>query len=209
MVVTGERLIALRDMTAADLRAVRRIEAAAYGNARPRTPFERELSNGLAHYLVAIERAPRTSPSARSRRPGPFEALRRMLGRGDPGGDAIVGFVGLWFTVDQLHVVTIAVEPSRQGRGIAQRLLLACLDIAADSDMRSIALEVRASNARAQRLYEYFGFRPTGTLRRYYSDNGEDAVVMLADDLATPDGARRVAALRAEHAARYPDAFED
>ena len=196
--------IALRDMTTADLRAVRRVEAAAYGRVRPRTPFERELNNGLARYLVAVERTDAPPPRAHSWRDRATEALRRLFGRPRAAdGERIVGFVGVWFTKDQLHVVTIAVDPAEQGKGIGQRLLLACHDIAADADFDSIALEVRASNARAQRLYERFGFRRTGTLRNYYSDNGEDAVVMLSDDIATPDGARRIEALREEHNSRH------
>ena len=200
--------IVLRDMTAADLRAVRRVEAAAYGKVRPRTPFERELSNGLARYLVAVERSEPTARRPRSWRDRLAEALRRLLGRpASAEGERVVGFVGVWFTKDQLHVVTIAVDPAEQGRGIGQRLLLACHDIAADSDFDSIALEVRASNARAQRLYERFGFKRTGTLRNYYSDNGEDAIVMLSDDIATPEGARRIEALREEHNARHGRRF--
>ncbi|HWC25967.1 MAG TPA: hypothetical protein VG474_05225, partial [Solirubrobacteraceae bacterium] len=39
-------------------------------------------------------------------------------------------------------------------------------------------LEVRESNAGAIELYERFGFRAAGRRRRYYQDNGEDAVVM-------------------------------
>ena len=214
MVATTERLISLRNMTPADLRAVRRIEAAAYGNVRPRTPFERELHNGLAHYLVAVER-PLDGDSAadpshgRASRRGLFAPLRRLLSPDRNRSEDILGFVGLWFTVDQLHIVTIAVDPGRQGQGVAQRLLFACHEVAASSDLGSIALEVRASNARAQRLYEHFGFRATGTLRRYYSDNGEDAVVMLTDDVATTEGERRLAALRDDHRRHYGDRFAD
>ena len=37
---------------------------------------------------------------------------------------------------------------------------------------------MRRSNAGAIALYERFGFRSAGVRRRYYQDNGEDAIVM-------------------------------
>jgi ribosomal-protein-alanine N-acetyltransferase len=46
-----------------------------------------------------------------------------------------------------------------------------------DPDAR-FTLEVRRSNAVAIHLYEREGFRAAGTRRRYYQDNGEDALVM-------------------------------
>ena len=39
-------------------------------------------------------------------------------------------------------------------------------------------LEVRQSNAAAIELYQRFGFRTAGQRRRYYQDNGEDALIM-------------------------------
>ena len=41
-----------------------------------------------------------------------------------------------------------------------------------------VTLEVRRSNTGAIALYERFGFRSAGVRRRYYADNGEDAVIM-------------------------------
>ncbi len=74
--------------------------------------------------------------------------------------------------------------------------------------MKTIALEVRPSNERARALYEWFGFQAQGTLRAYYSDNGEDAVVMLTPELTAPDYAAHLRTLHAEHAARGADTFE-
>jgi ribosomal-protein-alanine N-acetyltransferase len=49
-----------------------------------------------------------------------------------------------------------------------------------------MTLEVRTSNTAAQKLYQGFGFAPAGVRRRYYSDNGEDALIMWAHDVNTP-----------------------
>ena len=80
------------------------------------------------------------------------------------------------------HVMNVAVDPVLQGKGIGSAMLghlFAELDAAADATQPSRStLEVRRSNAPAIRLYERFGFRAAGIRRRYYQDNGEDAVIM-------------------------------
>ena len=179
--------IVIRPLTAADVRAVRRLERAAYGSANPRTAFERELRNGLAAYLVAIDAAADGASPARRRWKdrGAVGWLRRRLGEGE--GAPILGFAGVWYTHEQLHLVTIAVDPRQQRRGIGLTLLLAACDLAIEAELDSIALEVRASNAGAMRLYERCGFRRAGRLRNYYSDNREDAIVMLLDGLTAAE----------------------
>jgi ribosomal-protein-alanine N-acetyltransferase len=74
------------------------------------------------------------------------------------------------------HVMNVAVDPTRRRRGIATALLSAVLDrVEPDAQL---TLEVRRSNFGAISLYEQFGFRSAGVRRRYYQDNGEDAIVM-------------------------------
>ena len=194
-------------MAVADLREVRRVERAAYGAALPGTPFERELRNGLAHYLVAVE-AP-AAPTQADEPGGLLRSLRRLFVP-TPQEPRLLGFAGVWYTTKQLHIVTVAVEPSEQGRGIAQRLLFECHRLALEAELPTIALEVRVSNERAQRLYMWFGFERVGTLRGYYSDNSEDAVVMLSPELTDAAFTSRLEALREEHRARFGgDSAED
>jgi ribosomal-protein-alanine N-acetyltransferase len=75
------------------------------------------------------------------------------------------------------HIMNVAVDPGQRRRGIATAMLT---DLLRRIDGRSarFTLEVRESNAGAIELYERFGFRAAGRRRRYYQDNGEDAVVM-------------------------------
>jgi ribosomal-protein-alanine N-acetyltransferase len=75
------------------------------------------------------------------------------------------------------HIMNVAVDPDQRRRGIATAMLA---DLLRRIDGRSarFTLEVRESNAGAIELYERFGFRAAGRRRRYYQDNGEDAVVM-------------------------------
>ena len=112
-------------------------------------------------------------------------------------GDVVVGFAGLWVMVDEAHVTTFAVDPHWRRRGVGERLLLGLLDIAAARRAREATLEVRLSNMPARRLYEKYGFRPVGIRPRYYSDNGEDALIMTTDPLESGGMRDRIAALRA------------
>lgn len=75
------------------------------------------------------------------------------------------------------HVMNVAVDPDRRRRGIATALLASLLREVGDGEAQ-VTLEVRRSNAGALALYERFGFRSAGVRRRYYQDNGEDAVIM-------------------------------
>ncbi len=74
------------------------------------------------------------------------------------------------------HVMNVAIEPSLQGNGLGTALLEHLLAETAESDR--FTLEVRQSNEQAIRLYERLGFRSAGLRRRYYQDNGEDALIM-------------------------------
>ncbi len=197
----GTRIV-LRDMTRADIRAVRRIESVAYDDAWPSRAFDAELANAFARYRVAIEEpAPASDQPERAATLGVQGVLgaiatlrRRLTRRTRP--DRIVGFIGVWYMQDQMHLVTIAVDPAQQGRGIGARLLLECMDLAREAELPEVVLEVRVTNERAKALYERFGFRRAGTLLAYYQDNGEDAHVMLSGSLDTPESQLRHATIR-------------
>ena len=75
------------------------------------------------------------------------------------------------------HVMNVAVDTQHQRRGLASAMLAELYDRVNDDDAR-FTLEVRRSNAVAIHLYEREGFRAAGMRRRYYQDNGEDALVM-------------------------------
>jgi [ribosomal protein S18]-alanine N-acetyltransferase len=75
------------------------------------------------------------------------------------------------------HVMNVAVDVDHQHKGVASELLAALYTRVAD-DRARFTLEVRRSNRVAIHLYEREGFRAAGWRRRYYQDNGEDALVM-------------------------------
>jgi ribosomal-protein-alanine N-acetyltransferase len=75
------------------------------------------------------------------------------------------------------HIMNVAVDPDRRRNGIATALLTGLIREVPTPDAQ-LTLEVRRTNAGAIALYERFGFRAAGVRRRYYQDNGEDAVIM-------------------------------
>lgn len=93
-------------------------------------------------------------------------------------GGAIVGYILVALQFDVWHILNVTVGPPHRGRRIGQALIAAAMRIGARTDHNGYTLEVRVSNAAAIRLYERMGFTRHGVRRRYYSDNGEDALVM-------------------------------
>ena len=87
----------------------------------------------------------------------------------------VQGHVGLWQRRDHVHVTTLAVRASHRRQGLGQALLEAVYEEFPDMD---ITLEVRKSNEDAQEFYRSAGFSVTGLRPDYYTDNGEDALVM-------------------------------
>jgi [ribosomal protein S18]-alanine N-acetyltransferase len=84
---------------------------------------------------------------------------------------------------DVWHLMNVAVTPDERRRGIATMLMRRLFD-EAGADAR-YTLEVRTSNDEAIAMYRRFGFRPAGRRRRYYHDNGEDALIMWLESPAT------------------------
>jgi ribosomal-protein-alanine N-acetyltransferase len=164
MVARPPLKLRIEPMRLEDLAAVHQIELASFRSPWPANAYRSELeTNRLASYLVA---------------------------RID---DQIVAYGGMWLMVDEAHITTFAVHPAWRRQRIGERLLLAFVDLAVDRHAREMTLEVRLSNAGARRLYEKYGFRPVGLRPRYYSDDGEDALVMTTPAL-TDARMRRVVA---------------
>jgi ribosomal-protein-alanine N-acetyltransferase len=93
--------------------------------------------------------------------------------------NGLVGYLVCSRYADVWHLMNVAVEPDRRREGIATRLMERLFE-EAGRDAR-YTLEVRTSNSVAIAMYERFGFRAAGHRRRYYHDNGEDALIMWLD----------------------------
>lgn len=71
------------------------------------------------------------------------------------------GYVGITIRGAQGHLDRLAVDPDRRRRGIGAALVALALDRYGRAGVKRISLTTQVDNARAQPLYERFGFRPT------------------------------------------------
>mgnify|MGYP001268699918 FL=1 len=135
----------------------------------------RRLTYADLPQVIAIER--RAFPT-------PWSLAMFVLELSKPGGECLAvrrggdltGYVICSRYEDAWHIMNVAVDPRHRRQGIATALLNELIErLGEDARM---TLEVRPSNAGAIALYERFGFLGAGTRRRYYQDNGEDALIM-------------------------------
>jgi len=105
---------------------------------------------------------------------------------------ALCGYGGLMVTDEDGHVTTLAVDPAWHRNKIGTRLLLTLAREAVRREARNLTLEVRVGNLGAQEMYRRFGFRPAGIRKNYYVETNEDALVMWAHDVDTPEYAQRL-----------------
>ena len=96
-----------------------------------------------------------------------------------PNGGPPVGFVNFWLVRDEIHILNVAVLPTERRKGYAAELLRQILSFAWKKKVRYLTLEVRRSNLGAIKLYKSFDFKPIGVRPHYYSDDREDAIVMM------------------------------
>ena len=145
-------------------------------------PLEiRRLTYADLPELIAIER--RAFPT-------PWSLAMFVLELSKPSGiciaaaaeDRLAGYLVCSRYADVWHLMNVAVAPETRRQGIATTLMQRLFEQAGD-DAR-FTLEVRTSNEEAIAMYRRFGFRPAGRRRRYYHDNGEDALIMWLDSPA-------------------------
>ena len=96
-------------------------------------------------------------------------------------GSQIVGYVLFWLLPEEVDIHNIAVHSEFRRRGLGQALLQQVVEQARRRDSSRVTLEVRVSNIPAQKLYESVGFVTKGLRKGYYSDDGEDALIMAFD----------------------------
>ncbi len=135
-------------MRKADVKAVYEIEVRSF-----RTPWSYrslmgELKNNVAHYIVM-----------------------------EKDGE-IIGYCGMWVLFEEAHITNIAVHPSFRGAGYGKQLLHASMRVAASFGAEMMTLEVRETNAVAQNMYGEMDFLEQGRRKRYYTDTGEDALLL-------------------------------
>jgi ribosomal-protein-alanine N-acetyltransferase len=113
-----------------------------------RKSFEQELSNVFANYFVA------------------------------KSNNEVIGYGGMWIIIDEGHITNIAVHPKYRNQGVGDKILSKMIATCNEKKVIAMTLEVRLSNIAAQKLYSKYGFMSEGIRKKYYEDNGEDAIIM-------------------------------
>lgn len=95
-------------------------------------------------------------------------------------GDQVIGYFVAMLGVDEVHLLNITVDPPFQGQGWGRVMLDALALWSRGQGAQWLWLEVRTSNARAQQVYQRYGYRRVGDRKNYYPADGgrEDAIVM-------------------------------
>lgn len=184
----------IEPMTPQDIEAVMNIELVSFSAPWSARAYDYEVRyNEMAHYYVA-----RLQKEVLSN-PGTSSLLRRWFKRQPAQTNSplmIVGYGGFWLMVDEAHISTLATHPLWRRRGIGELLLVAMIDRATAIGARWVTLEVRPSNVVAQALYRKYGFEVTGLRKNYYSDNGEDALIMTTPLVTTMEYQRKLQGLK-------------
>jgi ribosomal-protein-alanine N-acetyltransferase len=143
--------IVFRQMTVPDVKRVSELEKICF-----RTPWSYnallgELDNDVAYYVVAEKEG------------------------------EVVGYAGMWVMFDEAHMTNIGVDPAFRGQGIAKDMILALMKEGLRRGAERMTLEVRETNHTAQRLYARLGFGYAGMRKKYYTDTGENALILWND----------------------------
>ena len=144
----GGLRVLMRNMTTDDLPGVLEIEGVSFIAPWTRGMFEQTLSSSVAYSLVVVE------------------------------ADRVLAYTVFYCGGPEMHIMNIAVHPDHRRRGLAFEALSRVIAFARENDLEECFLEVRESNMSARGLYEKLGFERVGRRKGYYSESGEDALVM-------------------------------
>jgi ribosomal-protein-alanine N-acetyltransferase len=113
------------------------------------------------------------------------EILRLLLERNVvtqrlTAGGKVIGFIMSRLAAGEAEILSVAIAPGWQGRGLSRELLALHLRRLAGLGARAVFLEVGEHNAPARRLYRRAGFREVGRRQGYYED-GATALVLRRD----------------------------
>ncbi|HEY3367558.1 MAG TPA: ribosomal protein S18-alanine N-acetyltransferase [Symbiobacteriaceae bacterium] len=151
----GSPEIAIFPMTPPDLDGVMEVERLSFLTPWSREAFANEILQTYTVYLVA------------------------------KAGDQVVAFGGMHVVWEDSHVTNVACHPLWRGKGLGERMMRELMARAAARGAIRMTLEVRDSNKTARNLYTKLGFgtRPGAVRKGYYTDTGEDAIIMWKDPL--------------------------
>lgn len=140
-------MIQIRPMLISDLDHIKDILTQEFDDFWNYNVFKLELENPNSKYFVALD------------------------------NDEIVGFAGIWISVDDIHITNIVTKKSCRNHGIGTKLLEYLIKISKEKELSSLTLEVNEKNEPAIKLYEKHHFQKIGQRKNYYNQN-ENAIIM-------------------------------
>jgi ribosomal-protein-alanine N-acetyltransferase len=152
---------------------------------------EESAGAGLRVRRLAYSDLPPVIAIERRSFPTPWSLAMFVLELSKPSGvclaavdetEELVGYLVCSRYDEVWHLMNVAVAPESRRRRIATELIERLFEETGPD--AQYTLEVRVSNGVAIAMYERFGFRSAGLRRRYYHDNGEDALIMWLESRA-------------------------
>ncbi|HET9552586.1 MAG TPA: ribosomal protein S18-alanine N-acetyltransferase [Anaeromyxobacteraceae bacterium] len=153
--MTAPPALRYRRIGEADLPRLMEIEAAGFRHPWSEQLLRNELAHAWSVMLAAVE--------------------------GAGAAERIVGYVIFWLVHDEVHVLNVATAPEARRRGVGRALLSEAHAWGRRKACRLVTLEVRRSNLPALTLYRALGYKQVGVRPNYYTEEGEDAIVMTLD----------------------------
>jgi len=143
--------VSIEKATPDQIDAIASIEKEGFPSAWNRETYIKEMAHNVAVFLVAI-----------------------LDGK-------VIGFALSWNSNNRLHILKIGVDKKYRDQGIGSKLMKRTFIIASEANTELAFLEVRKSNIPALTFYKKLGFSILGINNNYYTDTGEDAIIMFAN----------------------------
>jgi ribosomal-protein-alanine N-acetyltransferase len=201
----------IRPMEYADIPQVAQIDREAFPGEwvfRSQSAYKRDLDNPSIRYIVACNEKDASESEEQTIQKLPWFKRLFSQERHLNVSEKIVGFSGFWMMMKEAHIIAIGVRDGYRRLGIGEGLLIATIELAQILDTNVVTLEVRASNEIAQELYKKYGLRVVGRRPRYYSSDGEDAIIMSTDNITTTSFQSSLQQLKKAYAQRHREIFD-
>lgn len=178
----------IRSMQFEDIPQVAQIDREAFPGEwvfRSQSAYKQDLNNPSVRYIVACNKKNVSESDDQETQKKPWFKRLFSAERYVKVPENVVGFSGFWMMMKEAHIIAIGVRDNYRRLGIGEGLLIATIELAQILNANVVTLEVRASNQTAQSLYKKYGFRVIGRRPRYYSSDGEDAIIMSTDNIGS------------------------
>ncbi len=162
------------------LPAIAELDQTCFGGLWGLDAYQREIDSPNSDLLLLTQ-----GGDPEDSNPEPLSKDGSNPGSSQPGSQ-LLGMACLWSILEEAHITILAVHPQHRRRGYGRILLIELLTSAYQRGLEWATLEVRPSNQAAVQLYEWLGFETVGRRRRYYQDDGEDALILWHKGLQTP-----------------------